>query len=92
MELGARFVHLQPIPPGLFNPLPHIGFDRVPPVIGDHKPQHRQPFGHDHIVAARGLRIDRPLGIQRIALQRKLSRPLMLNRRLPRREHLRRVS
>ena len=90
MELGAGLVHLQPIASGLFDALTDVGLDRLPPVIGSYEPQYRQPFGHDHVVVARGLWIDRPLDV--VALQRELSRPVMLNSGLPRRQHLQRAS
>jgi len=90
VELGSRRVQHQPFAPELFWAPFKFGLDRAPPVIGRHEPQHRPPFGNDDIVFARRLRIDRPLDV--VALQRELSRPVMLNPRLPSRQHLQRGS
>lgn len=86
LELGAEFVQLQFEQPALvlfqFAAAAGLGLDGRPSVDRRDDPQHRLAFGGALHVVARRLRLDRPVGVERIALQRKLS--VMLNRRLPR--------
>lgn len=72
----------------IVEPPAKLGLDRVASVLGRNEPQHELAVGLNVVVLARRLRLDQPLGVVVIALERKLNRPTMMNAALPARVHL----